>query len=231
VSVPRRPEPGRTRRRARTLRVGLTGNIGSGKSTVAALLAERGAAVIDADALARAATDDPEVLGRVAATLGPELITAGRLDRRATAERVFADADARRALEAIVHPWVRAAAAAREAALARTDEPPPVVVHDVPLLFENGLDADMDATIVVSAPLEVRVARVQARARAGGSPGLDDEAVRSRDAAQLPLEEKLARATFVIDNGGPLHALPGQVDSVWDALLAMSERARVGDLR
>ena len=195
----------------RPLRVGLTGSMGAGKSTVAAALARRGAAVIDADALARQATEEPAVLARIARELGAELVVAGRLDRTATARRVFADAAARRALEAIVHPWVRSAAAAQEAALLARPQPPPMVVHDVPLLFESGLDAAMDATVVVRAPRALREARVAAR-------GGDAASVRARDAAQLAPSEKAKRADFVVDNDADEAALERQVAALWTAL-------------
>jgi dephospho-CoA kinase len=201
------------------VRVGLTGNIGSGKSTVARLLAARGAAVIDADELARAATRDPVVVARIGAAFGDEVVPAGVVDRAALAARVFGDAPALRRLEAIVHPWVRAAAREREAQLVR-DVRPRVIVHDVPLLFEHGLDAGLDATIVVVAPLEVRVERVSRR------NGLAPAAVRARDAAQMPLEAKAARATIVIDNAGAPEALEPQVDAAWSALLARADAHR-----
>ncbi|MDF1522459.1 MAG: dephospho-CoA kinase [Trueperaceae bacterium] len=198
------------------LRLGLTGAMGAGKSSVARRLASRGARVIDADALARAATADPAVLERIAAEVGADLVADGRLDRAATAARVFADPAARQALEAIVHPWVRAAAAAEEAAARAEVPPPPVVVHDVPLLFENGLDAGMDATVVVTAPFDVRAARLAARS------GLSDAAVRARDGAQMDPDEKARRATFVIDNGGAEEDLDAAVERLWGRLLALS---------
>ena len=186
--------------------------MGAGKSSVARRLAERGALIIDADALARRATEDPEVLARIAAEVGPDLVVDGRLDRPATARRVFDDADARRRLEAIVHPWVRRAMAAEAAAVAAAT-PPPVIVHDVPLLFENGLDADMDATVVVDAPFAARAARLAARS------GMDEAAVRARDDAQLDPAEKVRRATFVIDNAGDEEALDAAVAELWPRLL------------
>ncbi|MBW6457382.1 MAG: dephospho-CoA kinase, partial [Trueperaceae bacterium] len=186
-------------------RIGLTGSVGAGKSSVARRLAERGALVIDADALARRATEDPGVLARIAAEVAPGLVVDGRLDRAATARRVFGDPDARRRLEAIVHPWVRRAAAAAEAAAMAAATPPPLIVHDVPLLFETGLDAGMDATVVVDAPFAVRAARLAVRS------GMDEAAVRARDAAQLGPAEKAARASFVIDNGGDEGALDDAV--------------------
>lgn len=195
-------------------RIGLTGAIGAGKSSVGALLAVRGARVLDADAFARAATDDPEVVARIAAEVGADLVPDGRLDRNATAARIFADPAARRALERIVHPWVRAAAAAAEVAARAERPPPPLIVHDVPLLFENRLDDGMDATIVVAAPFAVRAARLATRS------GLPEAAVRARDAAQLDPAEKARRATFVIDNGGDERALAAAVAAAWPSLVA-----------
>ena len=202
------------------VRVGLTGNIGSGKSSVARRLEARGAVVIDADALAAEATRDPAVLARIARELGPELVVDGRLDRAATAERVFADPDARRRLNAIVHPWVRRASAERVEALGASPSPPPVIVLDIPLLYENGLEAGCDAVIVVDAPLEARVERVTRRS------GLDAEAVRARDAAQMPLADKVARADYVVDNGGPEERLDAQIDALWRGLLARATDPR-----
>ena len=196
------------------LNIGLTGNIGSGKSTVARLFAERGAAVIDADALAREATLDPDVLREIAATFGSELVRAGELDRTKLAEIVFEAPEARAKLNAIIHPWVAREREARVNALLSRASPPKVIVHDVPLLFEVGLDAEMDKTVVVDAPLETRVARVIARS------GLTADEVRSRDAAQLPLAKKVERADFVIDNSGDQKDLTEQVEVVWRGLVS-----------
>lgn len=193
--------------------IGLTGNIGSGKSTVAQLLAAKGAAVIDADALARQATEDPAVLAAIAQQLGEDLIREGKLDRAATAQRVFADPEARERLNGIVHPWVRRAMAARIDALLAASTPPPVIVLDIPLLYEGGLERTVDAVIVVNAGLPTRLARLTAR----GLLSADD--VRARDAAQLPLAEKVRRADFVIDNEGDLDALAAQIDRLWPLLL------------
>ncbi len=200
--------------RVTPLLVGLTGNIGSGKSSVARLLEARGAAVIDADALARQATEDPAVLARIAAELGPELVEDGRLDRAAVARRVFADEDARRRLNAIVHPWVRRAMGAAVARLAASPSPPPVIVLDIPLLYENGLQEGLDAVIVVSAPLASRIGRVVRRT------GLGAREVRARDAAQMPLGAKTERADYVVDNGGPPERLAPLVDELWRELEA-----------
>jgi dephospho-CoA kinase len=193
--------------------IGLTGNIGSGKSTVARLLAAKGAAIVDADALARQATDDPEVLAAITQQLGSDLVRGGQLDRTATARRVFADPSARRRLNSIVHPWVRRAMAAQVATLLASPEPPPVIILDIPLLYESGLEPTVDAVIVVNASLERRIERVTA------SGMLSADEVRARDAAQLPLAEKVARADFVVDNERDLERLAAQLDSLW-ALLA-----------
>jgi dephospho-CoA kinase len=195
----------------RTVRVGVTGAMGAGKSTVAAALARRGAAVIDADRLARRAVEDPLVLQRIARELGSHYVVGGRLDRAATGRAVFADAAARRRLEAIVHPWVRSAATAEEAALLRAEPPATLVVHDVPLLFETGLDQSMDATVLVRAPLPLRRARIAAR---GGDP----DSVERRDEAQWSTERKAALADFVIENDAGEDALEVQVSALWTAL-------------
>ncbi|ADI15668.1 dephospho-CoA kinase [Truepera radiovictrix] len=194
--------------------VGLTGNIGSGKSAVARLLQARGAAVIDADALARDATRDPAVLARIAAAFGPDLVVDGALDRAALAARVFRDPAARSVLNGLVHPWVQRERERRVAALLAQPEPPRVIVHDIPLLFEVGLEGAFDTVVVVDAPLELRVRRVAARS------GLSEEEVRARDAAQLPLAEKVRRADVVIDNSGDRGALERQVEALWQVLVA-----------
>ncbi len=203
-------------RSVRPLRVGVTGNIGSGKSSVARRLEELGAARIDADELARAATEDPQVLRAIGRELGEGLVVGGRLDRAATARRVFEDAAARRRLGAIVHPWVRRATAERLARLERSARPPPAVVLDIPLLYENGLEDTVDVVVVVDAPLEVRVERVARRS------GLSADEVRQRDRAQMPLADKVARADYVVDNGASAEALRERVDDLWRDLLARS---------
>lgn len=194
------------------LQVGLTGNIGSGKSTVARLFADKGAAIIDADALARRATEDPAVLREIAATFGQDLIIDRKLNRARLAAVVFADPTARAKLNAVIHPWVRREREAEVAALEAQTPPPAVIVHDVPLLFEVGLDAEMDKTIVVDAPLELRLARAIQRS------GLTPDEVRARDAAQLPLAEKVRRADFILHNDGDMAALRRQVDDLWRKL-------------
>lgn len=168
--------------------------------------------MIDADQLARAATEDPVVLQRIAAELGAELVTGGALDRAATAELVFADEGALAQLNAIIHPWVREQSKARVRELHEIPEPPHVIVHDVPLLFENGLERQMDAVLLVKAPFSLRVERVGARS------GLAAADVRKRDAAQWSQERKAALADYVIDNSGGAAELRGAVGRVWAEL-------------
>lgn len=186
-----------------TQRIGLTGSIGAGKSTVAQLLRARGLTVLDADEQARLVTQDPEVLALLADRF-PGVVVGGTLDRAALAARVFGNPAALADLNAITHPRVRARMAALEAQAARQGAR--AVVQDVPLLFEGGLDAQMDAVIVVDAPLPLRVGRVMARS------GLTEAEVLARDARQLPAAQKRARATVVIDNDRDLPHLEAQVD-------------------
>lgn len=193
--------------------MGLTGSIGSGKSSVGRLLAEWGALLIDADALARDATKDPAVLRRVSDELGVHLVREGSLDRAAVAALVFADEGALAKLNAIVHPWVGARRLELQAEALAAAQPPPLIVHDVPLLFETGLDAAVDTTVVVTAPLEVRVKRLEARS------SMSEEDVRARDSAQMPQEEKARRAEFLVDNSGSQAALQEEVARLWEELL------------
>lgn len=193
-----------------TVRVGLTGGIASGKSTVSAILAELGAVVIDADLIARevVARGTPG-LDAVVAEFGPQVLTAdGDLDRPAMGALVFADPSARKRLEAIIHPLVHRRSAELEAAAA----PGAVVVHDIPLLVEVGRADQFDAVVVVDAPTEVQVRRmVEDR-------GWTREDAESRIAAQAPPEDRLAIATHVIDNTGSLDALRQRVAEVYAEL-------------
>jgi dephospho-CoA kinase len=190
-------------------RIGLTGNIGSGKSTVAKMLAEKGAVIIDADVLARTATQDPAVLEQIAEQLGRDLVQDGNLDRKKTAELVFHHPEARHILNNIIHPWVRQKSAERVAELLQHD-PACIIVQDIPLLFENGLEKNFDVVIVVYAPLEERIARVMSRST------LTEEDILARDRVQMSLEEKVKRADVVIDNSRGLDDLQWQVDTFWE---------------
>lgn len=197
---------------AHALHLALTGNIASGKSTVAALLAGHGATIIDADLLAReAVAPGSPGLSAVVAHFGPAVLQPnGTLDRAALRERVFADPAAREALNAIVHPEVRRRReVAVQDALARGDQ---VIISDIPLLFEVGLEQQFDGVILVDAAPAVRLARL-VRDR-----GLSAEEAQRMIDAQWPSERKRQGATWIIDNDGPREALVTQVAAVWDAI-------------
>jgi dephospho-CoA kinase len=190
------------------LLVGLTGGIGSGKSTVAHLLEERGAVVFDADVLARAAVE-PGTPGHdaVVARFGADVLDpGGGLDREALASLVFADPAARRELEAIVHPEVRRLFAEACEAYRDTDR---VVVMSAPLLVETGMHTAFEVLVVVSAPVQTQVERLL-RDR-----GMSEPEARARIAAQAPLEDKAAVADVILDNDGPPDELERQVDRLW----------------
>lgn len=193
------------------LRVGLTGGIGSGKSTVGRLLAERAAVVIDSDALAREVVAPGTAgLAEVVVAFGPDVVTAdGGLDRAAMAARVFADPEARRRLERIVHPRVRARAAELEAQ-AGADV---IVVHDIPLLVETGQAAAFDVVIVVDATPQTQVQRLRA------DRAMPADEAEDRIAAQADRDERLAVADLVIGNDGTLDDLQKEVDRVWSQLV------------
>jgi dephospho-CoA kinase len=192
------------------MRVGLTGGIASGKSTVSAILTELGAVVIDADKLARevVAKGTPG-LEQVVAAFGAEVLTEdGQLDRPKVGSIVFADENKRRTLEGIIHPLVRDRSAVLEAAAGADD----LLVHDIPLLAEAGMAEAFDAVIVVDAPPEVQVERMM-RDR-----GWTREDAESRIAAQASREDRLAIATYVIDNTGTLDDLRRRVEGVYEDL-------------
>lgn len=188
------------------LRVGLTGGIGAGKSAVARLLSVRGAVVIDADVLSREVVEPgTDGLARIAAEFGDSVLTAdGSLDRAALGRLVFSDPGARARLNAIVHPLV----AARTAELMAAAPPDSVVVHDVPLLTENGLAPNYDLVLVVEAPLPARLERLAER-------GLAEPEARSRIAAQATDEQRRAIADEVIVNDGDLAQLDRRIADLW----------------
>lgn len=192
------------------MHVGLTGGVASGKSTVAALLRELGALVVDADVLAREVVEPGTPgLDAVVREFGPEVLGPdGRLDRARMGALVFVDAGRRAALEAIIHPLVRARAADIEAAAPAGV----IVVHDIPLLVETGQAADFDAVLVVDVPEAVQLERAM-RDR-----GWNEAEARSRVAAQATRQERLAAATHVIDNAGTLEDLRRRVTEVFEEL-------------
>jgi dephospho-CoA kinase len=204
------------------LLVGLTGGIGSGKSTVSALLAEYGAVVVDADQVARdlQAPGSP-MLDRMAERFGPHVLRSdGSLDRAAVATIVFGESDEARDaladLNAITHPAIQREIHTRIEAHRDTDD---IVVLDHPLLGEHPRD-DLAATIVVDVPVEVAVERlVKAR-------GMDEADARNRIASQISREERLATATHVIDNAGDLDSLRTEVAALWHDLCRLRDTAR-----
>jgi dephospho-CoA kinase len=188
------------------VRIGLTGGIGSGKSTVSRLLAGHGAVIVDADAIAREVVEPGTPgLAAVVDAFGPEVLAPdGSLERPALAAVVFGDPEARRRLDAIVHPLVRA----RATEVAAAAPPGAVVVHDVPLLVETGQAAAYDLVLVVEADPDTRVARLVQR-------GLTAEDARARMAAQATDEQRRAVADVVLDNSGTPDELEAQVDRLW----------------
>ncbi|MGH7506901.1 MAG: dephospho-CoA kinase [Longimicrobiales bacterium] len=200
--------------RAAVYRVGLTGNIASGKSSVARVWQKLGASVIDADELARrAVAAGSPGLARVRETFGNDVIAAdGTLDRGKLRAIVFEDTDRRAALEAIVHPEVARLGRIEEQRLERSGEG--VIVHMIPLLFEADLVDTVDEVVLVDAPAAVRLERlVETR-------GLASAEARSMIEAQLPAEQKRARADVVIENGGSLAQLEHEAETVWRQIRA-----------
>ncbi|WP_435643913.1 dephospho-CoA kinase [Streptomyces sp. H49] len=193
------------------LKVGLTGGIGAGKSEVSRLLVEHGAVLIDADRIARdvVAPGTPGLRAVVDAFGTDVLAPDGSLDRPRLGSIVFADPDRLAVLNSIVHPLV----GARSRELEEAAAPDAVVIHDVPLLTENGLAPLYDLVIVVDARPETQLDRLT-RLR-----GMTEEDARARMAAQATREQRRAIADIVIDNDVPLDALRKRVDAVWDDLV------------
>jgi dephospho-CoA kinase len=188
--------------------IGLTGGVGSGKSTVAEMLRELGAVLIDADEAAHAVYE-PGTAGfdAIVAEFGPEYVRDGRIDRRRLGELVFKDRDAIGRLNAIVHPLVRDWMARRTSEAAEGGAE--VIVQDVPLLYENGLEDLFSSVVLVYVSPEVQLERlVKGR-------GLDEARARSIISAQMPIDEKRRRAHHVIDNSGTQDETRRQVEEVW----------------
>ncbi len=187
----------------------LTGGIGAGKSTVAKMLTERGAALIDADVLARRVVEPgTPALARIAQEFGDGVLGAsGELDRAALADIVFADDSALAALNAIVHPAVREASRELKTRLI-TEGKHEVIIEDIPLLAESSGAREFDGVIVVHTPIELRLRRLQDR-------GMSMSEARARIDAQASDSQRLAIADFVIHNDGTLSELNEQVESLW----------------
>ncbi|MDE8586257.1 dephospho-CoA kinase [Arthrobacter sp. NQ4] len=205
------------------LKIGLTGGIASGKSVVAARLQERGAVLVDADALAREVVEPgTEGLERIVGEFGEGMLDdGGRLDRARLGAAVFGNPERLAALNAIVHPLVRARAAAITAA-APADA---VVVQDIPLLVETGQGSAFHLVVVVDAPDDVRLQRMLEHR------GMTAEAARARMDAQAPRQDRLAAADAVLDNSGTVQHLLGQVDRLWDERLVPFARNLVAGKR
>ncbi|WP_040421818.1 dephospho-CoA kinase [Corynebacterium timonense] len=198
------------------LRIGLTGGIGSGKSTAARLLGEAGFPVVDADQVARDIMDPGSpVLEKVAEAFGADLIDeTGRLNRGDLARRAFATEAETEKLNAITHPAIRTEAERRLTELAEAGTR--AAVYDMPLLFELGIDATMDLTVAVVADVDVRVRRLVEQR------GLDEEDVRNRIARQVSDEVRRAKADVLLDNNGTLEDLRRQVNTVCEQINALS---------
>lgn len=191
------------------MRVGLTGGIGSGKSEVARILGEFGAYIIDTDTLAREAVAPYSDGLMQIARVWPQVVRNNVLDRAALGEIVFSDPEARTRLNAIVHPHVRRLALERE----RLAAPGQIVVHVVPLLFETNYLEEIEKSVLVVAPDEMRIARITTR------DGLSAAQVRARMAAQISPAQARARADYVIENDADLATLRERTRAVFDRIV------------
>ncbi|MHB1328215.1 MAG: dephospho-CoA kinase [Gemmatimonadales bacterium] len=201
------------------LSVGLTGNVASGKSSVARLFADWGAVVIDADAIVHQLQQPgTAVFDAMVREFGPSILADdGSLDRAVLRALIFRDPAARKTLNAITHPAVRAR---RDEMMGEARQRgTPIVVQDIPLLFEVLDPASFDAVVLVDAPIETR------RARMEEIRGLDSATAQAMIEAQIPSEEKRARATYVIDNDGSLDDLTARARTVWTDLIRRNSQA------
>lgn len=206
------------------MKVAVTGNVASGKSLLCRVWAEEGIPVVHADALAREAVEPgtPGLAG-IVAEFGPEILDDGdRLDRDALRDLVFQDPEARQKLEAIIHPVI---GALRDRwIIARQEEGSPLAVAEIPLLYEVGLQGDYDAVVLVHAPPQERIRRLKE------DRGLEEEEARRIMEAQMPAEEKLDRADYVIRNEGSRADLEIRALALLDLLRARARGARGGGL-
>lgn len=201
---------------ARPVLVGVTGGIGSGKSTAVERFRQRGAAVFSADEVVHGLYASPHVRDAVRARWGDRVMrTDGSVDRDAVAHIVFVDDDERRWLESLLHPLVAQAWLEFQYDQEHLNTPPPMIVAEIPLLFEAGLQDLYDVTVVVTASPEVRARRLLAR-------GAGATVASGRIHAQMPDDEKRRLADFTCDNDGDVAALERGVDSIFDAICAPS---------
>ncbi len=188
--------------------IALTGGIGCGKSLAAQYFAELGALVIDADQLARAAIErGSQGFDEVVSFFGDSILNNGDIDRRALGELIFKDAEAKRKLESIVHPFVRREFEEAVASL-KSDE---VLVYEIPLLVETGAQDRFDIVVTVESELENRISRLRQR-------GMHISEIEGRIAAQATREQRVEAADFLIENDGSEDELLRQVENIWDSL-------------
>lgn len=199
------------------LRLGLTGNVGAGKSTVVSLFASWGATIIDSDVLAREVVETGQpALARIQEVWGDAVLQeSGRLDRAAMRRIVFSDAEAREQLESILHPAIRDRS--RELLLEAEARGDRIVVGVVPLLYEAGLEGEYDMVLLIDAPVELRVERLVSKR------GLGVEEAHAVAAAQMPAEEKRARADFIIDNDSDITTLERRAWETWKEIQELSQ--------
>ena len=190
--------------------MGLTGGLGSGKSTVLEMFRKKGAVVLDADAVVHEAYNKTAVLGKIKKIFGPDVVKGYRLDRKKLADIVFSSVGKRKKLEKILHPLVRKK---MRAVLSRCRAK--VAICDVPLLFETGWDKKFKKIIVVDAPLMVRLRRLKKK-------GYSAEESSRRIAAQWPIAKKIKRADFVVNNASTIKNTKAQVDLIWENILNKS---------
>ncbi|MBD1401064.1 dephospho-CoA kinase [Pelovirga terrestris] len=192
--------------------LGVTGNIASGKSSVCRELARRGAPVVDADQLARevVAPDSP-VLEQLVAAFGEKILKAdGSLDREYLGALVFSDPSARERLNAIIHPAIAALSVQR---LQQLRDTAPLVIYEAPLLYEVGAETRVDKVLLVTIDPAVQLARLMER------DGLDEQSARQRIAAQMPQDQKIARADYLVDNSASRAETIAQIEELWPLLM------------
>ena len=195
------------------MRVGLTGGIGAGKSTVSALFSKLGAVVISSDAIAQEVLDRPSVQSELIEIFSPEVVKDSKTDRKFLAEHVFLDPNLRVKLESLIHPLVRVEVEKRFSQLA----PGQIGINEVPLLFEVGLEANYDCIVSVLADREQRIARSVAR-------GLTRADAVARLSVQVEDEVRIEKSDFLIENNGDLTELSLKVTEVWGQILALSKK-------
>lgn len=195
--------------------LGITGNIASGKSSVSRELARRGALVVDADQLAReVVAPGSETLQQLVSAFGAGILRSdGQLDRTALGRTIFADDQARKRLDSIMHPAIARLSVKRLQQLRQQDHP--LIVYEAPLLYEVGAQTRVDKVLLVTVSPEVQLQRLLDR------DGLDKEQAQQRIAAQMPQQQKVARADYLIDNSGSWVATLEQIEQLWPLWMKM----------